>query len=215
MKISNKIKLLIENLPPEFSSEEAGALLRSAYKAPNKLLEELVDSGDLIRLKKGLFTPAAIFNALAAGGRIHGPSYLSFETALDFYGMLPERVNAVMSVVDGRQLEIESAGILFIYRSQSRSLFSKGMTATSIDGRNVLIATPEKALLDMVAWDGLNTKHSSQSEVYDYVCESYRLSDDDVIRLQPKQLKSLASMYRSRAPGLFVEELMRRRSKGK
>lgn len=211
MEKSFKIEELLNRLPPEFTSVEARSVLSPSYKAPNKLLEELVNKGQLIRLKKGLFTLASGYEPLAAAGTIHGPSYLSFETALGFYELIPERVHAVMSVVDNRQLRIEAGGHLFIYRSQARDLFAAGMTAVNLNGRNVLIATREKAVLDTVAWYGVNTRHITQSQLFGEICSSYRLDTEDLLKLSRKYLNALAPMYRSRAPRMFVDELTKRK----
>jgi predicted transcriptional regulator of viral defense system len=215
MKIDNKYRYIFDSLPNEFSTEQAQHLLNKFYKAPNKHLELLVASGQLIRLKKGLFVPAERYDPLAAAASIHGPSYLSFETALGFYGMIPESVSTIFSVVDARQLRVEAAGHLYIYRSQQRELFAQGMTAVNLGGRNVLIATKEKALLDTIAWSGINTKQTTQSELFDSICESYRFNDEDLHKLSRKQLAALATMYRSLAPRMFSQELAKRKVHGR
>lgn len=210
-KIRNKYRYLAGFLPNVFSADEAKHFLGAEYKAPIKVLDSMVSCGELIRLKRGLFAFASEFEPLAAAGRIHSPSYLSFETALGIYEMIPERVTAIMSVVDHRQLQLEAGGRLYIYRSQERKIFAEGMTATTIGGSNVLIATPEKALLDTIAWQGLKSRHLSQAEVYDYILNSYRLSEDSLVKLSRKHIRSLAAQYRSRAPSMFVDEWSKRK----
>jgi predicted transcriptional regulator of viral defense system len=210
----NKYSDLCKLLPNEFTTEEAQQLLCKSYKAPNKFLEQLVASGQLIRLKKGLFVAADRFDPLAAAASIHGPSYLSFETALGFYGMIPESVSTIYSVVDARQLRVEAAGHLYIYRSQQRELFAQGMTAVNLGGRNILIATKEKALLDTIAWSGISTKQTTQSELFDSICDSFRLNHEDLHKLSRKQLAGLAPMYRSLAPRMFSQELAKRKVNG-
>jgi predicted transcriptional regulator of viral defense system len=209
-KINNIIELL-KDIPPEFTSEEASFVLATIYKAPDKILEALVRSGQLIRLKRGLFTVANEFHRFAAANAIHGPSYISFETALSFYDLIPERVTTIMSVVDNRQLKMKAGGFEYIFRSQERSLFALGMTAKSIDGRNVLMATPEKALLDTIAWNKLNTARVSQVELFDAMCGSYRFIFEDLVKLSQKHLIELASKYRNSAPQMFTMELQKRK----
>lgn len=174
--------------------------MESKYRAPNKLLEELVAKGELIRLKRGLLVLADQFNSLAAAASIHGPSYLSFETALSFYGLVPERVESIISVVDNRQFKIEAHHVTYIYRKQNRDLYSAGMSSTVYEGRNLLIATPEKAILDTIAWSGFNTKELSQKDVFDFVTESLRIEAVDLVRLSLPRLKRLSPLFRMRAP---------------
>jgi hypothetical protein len=81
-----------------------------------------------------------------------------------------------MSVADNRQLRVKTGQHLFIYRSQERQLFAKGMTAVNLRSRNILIATPEKALLDTIAWHRINTKTITPAGLFEDICNSYRLN---------------------------------------
>ena len=90
-----------KELPPEFEVENAFPFL-SKYKDPLKALSQLVKSGHLIRLRRGLYAFSSNFDRLSAAGKIYAPSYVSFETALSYYGMIPERVETIMSVTDKR-----------------------------------------------------------------------------------------------------------------
>ncbi len=75
----------------------------NGYKSPNDKISSMEKSGDLIRLKKGLFVVSPeisnqnISRELAAN-HLYGPSYVSLESALSFYGLIPEKVYAVRSV---------------------------------------------------------------------------------------------------------------------
>ena len=96
------LNILKDILPPVFSVEDAVFFLKKQYKAPNKALAALEKSGDLIRLRRGLYAFRDSFNPFEAAAKIYGPSYISFETALAHYGLIPERVEQIISVVDGR-----------------------------------------------------------------------------------------------------------------
>src|SRR6185369_4357003 len=75
------------------------------YKSPRRRIDRLVQNGELIRLKNGFFLIAAKIEqpGLAAplipyeqvANMLFGPSYVSLEWALSFYGMIPERVHTV------------------------------------------------------------------------------------------------------------------------
>ena len=167
--------------------------------------------GELIRLKRGLHVLPDQYSPLAAASSIHGPSYLSFETALSFHRLIPERVESVMSVTDNRQFKIRVRDVSFVYRHQARELYAAGMSSTVYEGRNLLIANPEKAVLDTLAWARFNTKELRQKDIFEYVCESLRIEAQDIMRLSILRLKKLGSLYRMRAPQMFTDEVILRK----
>ncbi len=208
MKTKHIIEILFETLPPAFTTAEAADLLRSnGYKAPEKALEIWANKGQLIRLKRGLYTNASSYNPLVIAGAIHSPSYISFETALAIYGLIPERVEAVMSVVDGPQLKFRVYDRLFLYRKQKRRLFAEGMTMTAIADKFVLIATKEKALLDTLAWRKFRTAEMSKRDIFDFVKDSLRVEEEDLLKLSRRKMERLATLYHNRAPTLLAEAL--------
>ncbi len=58
---------------------------------------------------------------------MYGPSYISLEYALQYHGLIPERVEAVTSVTTGRSRRFASPVGLFTYRSIPLSAFRTGM----------------------------------------------------------------------------------------
>ena len=109
-------------------------------------------NGRVIQLRRGMYTlperyrrsplnPAELSNAL------HRPSYLSGLWALSFYGIIPERVVPFTNVTTGAPRRFENCYGVFEYSHIKQSFFF-GYRPMEIDNRKVLIATPEKALLD-------------------------------------------------------------------
>lgn len=73
------------------------------HKRPNDKISELVKSGDLIALKRGLYLPGERTNLAApepflTANYLGGPSYISLETALSYWGLIPERVYEISSI---------------------------------------------------------------------------------------------------------------------
>lgn len=192
------------NLPPEFDVESARFLLSEQYKAPLKILSALEKSGYLIRIKRGLYTFTQNLDRLALAGSLHGPSYVSFETALSFYGLIPERVEAVMSVVDGHPIKFETPVGQYLYISQSRKLFALGMGMVTRGERAFLIATKEKALLDTASRAQLKTKNLTNQEVLDFVIQGLRVESDSLKELSIEKMKGMAILYRNLAPRKLV-----------
>lgn len=205
-KAMHPLARMEDELPPEFTSEEAKAFLLPHYKAPLKVLESWVQRGRLIRLKRGVYTSRRNFEPLRAAGSIAHPSYVSMETALSFYGFIPEQVHTILSVRDGRPFQHRVEDVLFVYHSQSRDLFAAGMTSIELRGHRMLFASKEKALLDALSLRKLTTRKLSAVDVYRFTLESFRLDEEFIMRqLASSKLKELAGLYRNRAPSLFAE----------
>lgn len=211
--ISTLLRSIKQELPVEFSTEEALVVLSRDYQAPVKFLKSLVDKGLLIRLKRGVYVLPESYDPTVAAGAIASPSYVSFETALGFYGLLPERVHSVFSVIDGRPRVRHVLGTRFEYRAQRRDLFALGMSSISLQGRNVLFASPEKALLDALAAKALKTKNISSAEIWSFVTEGMRIDDEDILRMRRRKLEEMAPLYRNKAPQFLVAEIAKRRAK--
>jgi hypothetical protein len=199
--------LLSDSLPPEFTTVEAESLLSGRYKAPKKLLESLVQKRKLLRLKKGLYVLPTRYEPLAAAAAIGPVSYVSFESALSFYGLIPERVHSVLSVIDGRSFQHTTQKTRYIFRSQHRKLYAKGMTSVLIAERSVLFATPEKALLDALSNQRLNTKNLSPAQVYSYVLSSFRIEEQSLLEMSLSSLQELSTLYRNQGPSLLVRAI--------
>jgi predicted transcriptional regulator of viral defense system len=76
--------------------------------------------------------------------KAYRPSYVSLETALSHYRLIPEHVYEVTSVSARRTYQITSPWGRLSYRTVSRRL----IFGYAVTGDRVRIATPEKALLD-------------------------------------------------------------------
>jgi hypothetical protein len=82
---------------------------------------------------------------------IYGPSYISFEYALAYYGLIPERVEEVTSVTTGKSKLFMTPAGRFSYTHVSTSYYSFGFGRKQLgDERTFLIAGPEKAVADRV-----------------------------------------------------------------
>jgi hypothetical protein len=107
-------------------------------------------NGFLMRLKNGryLFTQdRARVKGDEVASFLYGPSYLSLETALAWYGFIPEMVYAYVSVTSRINRRFTNELGTFIYRHIKPQLFW-GYAEIKTEYGHILIAEPEKALLD-------------------------------------------------------------------
>lgn len=125
------------------------------YKSPRSKITHLLRSGELIRVKKGLYVfgtsyRRSLLSLEILANKIYGPSYVSLEYALAFYGLIPEYVVEVTSVTTKRRKKYETPLGRFSYEPLPTSLFSTGFTLLQVSDQELaLIATPEKALADL------------------------------------------------------------------
>lgn len=102
--------------------------------------------------------------------RMYAPSYISLHSALSFYGMIPEEVVQLTSVTTLKTAKFENAFGTFHYQNVKTPLFFGYEMRTMQNGRGLMFATPEKALLDLLY---LNPYYKSEQDM-----EELRLDED-------------------------------------
>ena len=102
--------------------------LLSNLKYPKDKISDLEKRGALIRLKKDLYVKggADVSKELIAN-HLYGISYVSLETALAYYGMIPERVYTVRSMTTKRAKTFTTPLGNFEYKTVSADYFSIGL----------------------------------------------------------------------------------------
>jgi hypothetical protein len=134
------------------------AILASAlgdYSAQLAKVAALVKDGTLIRIKRGLYCLSPEVSGLdlnlhMIANTLYAPSYLSFESALAFYGLIPESVTETMSACAKRGKFIQTSVGAFSYKTVPKDWFSIGIRSLPSGEGNILIASPEKALGDLL-----------------------------------------------------------------
>ncbi|MBU1853627.1 MAG: hypothetical protein KJ957_06255 [Candidatus Omnitrophica bacterium] len=114
-------------------------------------LNEWQDRGYIKKLIKGyyVFSDLEINENLLCeiANRIYIPSYISFETALSYYGLIPESVYGITSVSTRRTYKFKTHIAQFSYRSIAPRLFF-GYEIVRYNSKCFKIASAEKAFLD-------------------------------------------------------------------
>ena len=126
-----------------FPRERDGNLARSLQRWKAK--------GWIAPLKKGLyelvFPRDRRIPDLAVANRLYSPSYISLETALSMYSLIPEVSQAVMSVTTKPTRRFRNRHGFFVYRTLRPAWFT-GYEVRREGEFKVLVAEPEKALAD-------------------------------------------------------------------
>jgi len=114
-----------------------------------------VREGKLIRLGNGCYAlppsySGGIPSFFVLANAMKPASYVSCQSALAWYGLIPESVPSVVSVTSGRTENVNNKFGTFIYRHVKKSPLWGFETMKVSEKENARIALPEKALLDLV-----------------------------------------------------------------
>ena len=146
MDVLQRERLLKFGAVPFTTDVIAGEL--GDYSAVLAKIAALVDEGSLVRIKRGLYCLSPRISGRDLDLRVianalYSPSYVSFETALSMYGLIPERVDETMSACAKRAKRYATPLGAFSYRTVPGNWFPIGI-------RTLNIASPEKALGDLL-----------------------------------------------------------------
>ena len=173
------------------------------YDRPRDKITALLRQGDIVRVKKGIYIfgeryKRHPFSKEVLANMICGPSYVSLDYALHYYGLIPERVEAVTSVTCSRGRRFSTPVGLFMYRGVPMRAYPIGIDQVELEGgRSFLIAIPEKALTDKIRADR-GTAIRTQTEMRTYLLDSLRIDPEGLGRLNAETISLIADHYRSR-----------------
>lgn len=142
------------------------------------LVKKLVKTGVLIKIEKGKYLlEGAKVSDFALANFIYQPSYISFETALNFYGILSQFPYEVSSATARKTIKKEFQGKIFTYTKIKKDLFW-GYEKK----QDFVIALPEKALAD-------------QLYIFSKGYKQMNLEDYDLERISASRLRGYLAKY--------------------
>ena len=197
MDIKKQIKLNV------FTADMIKAILEQEYTQPVQKIESMVKNGELIRLKRGVYALSTDYrthpiNIIAAANMLLKPSYVSYEYALSYHGLIPERVYTVTSATTYRSYEYTTDIGNFSYTKIPLNAYPLGIEwhYTNTDG-GFMIATPEKALCDKIYTDK-RINAISQMEIIEYIEEDLRIDWRDVEKMDGTLIWKISMAYSSK-----------------
>ena len=172
------------------------SIIESFYpdlKSAEKKVVWLEKNGYIIRLKRGLYvvnpeyTGKRLSNELIAN-HLYAPSYVSMSTALRYYGLIPEAVyvNQSMTVKHSRSFQTHVGN--YDYKCISREAFAVGVKTERVADYAFLIASPEKALCDLIANSSkVNLRY--MKDVENYLENDIRMYMEEFMKFDPRVLE--------------------------
>jgi len=143
-----------------FSVTEFGKIFNIKPAAARAFLSRNVkkNGSHFSKIKRGLYAfsinPPTKFEI---ANRIYQPSYISFETALSYYNIIPETVYSVTCATTKKSKEFNVQNSIFKYYKIKKNLFF-GYAPQKIRNKTILMAEKEKALLDYVYYLSLKSQ---------------------------------------------------------
>lgn len=174
------------------------------YTNPLDKIKRDTDKGILIRLTNGIYeTDKGTVPCLLASS-ILSPSYLSFDWALSYYGLIPERVVSITSASLGNRKNktFENFFGRYEYTDVPVKAFSEGLSYLESGDYIVKIATKEKAICDSLCkWRVVK----NIKELKELLFIDKRIDIDEFETCDFKLMEHLASLYKKTNLKLLIK----------
>ena len=164
------------------------------YANPLDKIKRDADKGVIIRLAKGIYETDKNTEPCLLASSILSPSYLSFDWALSFYGLIPERVFAITSASLGlkKNKTFENQFGRYEYTDIPVEAFSEGLTYLENSEYAAKIAMKEKAICDSLCkWRVVK----NVKELKELLFEDKRIDEDEFALCDFELMKRLAKLY--------------------
>jgi len=187
-------------------------LLRE-YRQPNDKIHNLIKEGFLEQVKRGLYiagpaiTPSRPEPFLVAN-HILGPSYVSLESALAYYGLIPEKVYEISSVTTKARRKFSTPLGVFSYTKLPLPYYSYGIRSVEVDSQHLfLIASPEKALFDKIITTA-GVEFRSKNNVITHLEQDLRIDIDALKELDISQMETwISTSPKKNSLSLLIESI--------
>ena len=195
---------------------EHGAMLsvlrNLRYKRPNDKIEYMKKQGVLKRLKKGMYIYSSpyvsdIISKEIIANNLYGPSYISLDYALYYYGMIPESVYEVTSATVLRSKEFKTDFGVFTYKHMDNKIYPIGINILSSNSGNFMIASKEKALCDKIL-SVRNLKAATKKAMIEFIEDDLRIDIDELKELDINLIQKCMNIGKSKKLKLLLSVVM-------
>ena len=187
-------------------------LLRG-YSRPYDKIMEMVNQGILVQLRRGLYMTSSLVSPITPepfliANHLYGPSYISLDSALFHWGLIPEQVFEISCVTPKISKKIMVQNAVYSYTHLPIAYYPVGVQSISLTKtQTVLIASPEKALCDkVITTAGINLRSKQQAMAF--LVEDLRIDKDQLRELNTTEMTSwLPVCPKSKSIQLLIETL--------
>ncbi|MCD8225155.1 MAG: hypothetical protein LUC99_09995 [Clostridiales bacterium] len=167
-----------------------------SYANPKSKLSRMVKNGECFPVTKGIYETDRNVPAYLLAGSIYGPSYISFEYALSFYGLIPEAVYTVTCATfeKKKKKRYETLFGTFTYRDVPSAAFPLELVLMQEDDYFYRIANPVKALCDKLY---TMPPVDNAAEFADLLFDDLRIEESALSELDADRTEMLWERYHS------------------
>lgn len=178
------------------------------YNNKNTKLTRDVKAGKLIKIKRGLYETNPNTPAYYLANFIYGPSYISFDFALSYYGLIPERVETVTCATFNKNKKkvYDTPFGTLIYRDVPERVFPLYVNIIEENGYTFHLATKEKALSDKL-YTLNSVKNIEQMKML--LLFDLRIDEEELKKLDIDVIENLSEIYHSTNVLLLYKYLRR------
>ena len=179
----------------------------SNYSNINQKISLETKRGNLVRIRRGLYSDDIKVDAPVIANVCYGPSYISFEYALYHYGLIPEYVSIYTSACFNKKNNNTyiTKNAVFEYRSIPNDVFNFGILYEKNEtGINYKIASKEKALCDI-----LYSKYPVRSirDLRILLFDDLRIDVNEFYKLDFDFIIEIATLYHSNSINTLAKYL--------
>jgi hypothetical protein len=167
----------------------------ATYSRPNDKISEMIKSGELVSLRRGLYVPGPeldlpIPESFVIANHLRGPSYVSLESALSYWDLIPERVYEISSVTTKTTKTYQTSLGRYSFQHLTTPYYSFGIRSVRLtEQQTALIASPEKAVCDkIVLTAGVILRSISQT--MDFLMEDLRIDEEQLQTLDVSTIET-------------------------
>ena len=184
------------------------------FKRPYDKIDEIESKGYIIQIKRGLYVPSVFLNIkrpepFLIANQLYGPSYISLDSSLFHWGMIPERVFENTSVTNRISKTFKTKEGIYSYVYIPLPYYSFGMQQLTLtENQIVLIASPEKSICDkIICTSGILLR--SKKQVVSYLVEDLRIEKDSLRNMNTREMKKwLTDCPKRTSIQLLIETLI-------
>ena len=176
----------------------------SNYSNKDTKLTREVNKGNLIKIVNGLYETDPNTPAYLLASSIYGPSYISFEYALSYYGLIPERVNVVTCATLNKKKKKKYNTYFgtFTYRDIPSLAYPEQVILRNEGNYSYQIATKEKALCDkLYTLKPLKNYTNLENMLFN----DLRIDKEEFSKLNAEAIENLSKLYHATNVSLLAK----------
>jgi predicted transcriptional regulator of viral defense system len=187
-----------------FTDDMVMNLLPGTADSRHGMVKRAIAKGEIVHIKRGLYALAKKYqrqgiNLFALSQLIQGPSYVSFESALNYHGWIPEAVYAVTGASAKHAKQFTTPLGVFVYKRIPFPMLFLGVDRIDSPQGSFLMASPWKALVDYIyvnkkEWRGI-----------DPVVKSLRVEKESLENIDRDLLDQLQEIYKNLRMQNFIK----------